>query len=291
MKKLAVLVLVAVVCLLTAAQDDPLRIIVIGAHPDDCESRAAGSAALWVQMGHKVKFVSVTNGDAGHQAKGGGALAKIRHAEALESGKILGVEYEILDNHDAELMPTLENRKQIIRLIREWKADVVISHRPNDYHPDHRYTGILVQDAAYLVIVPNIVPDCPPLENNPVFLYSQDRFQKPNPFSPDIVVGIDKVMDKKIRSLAAHESQMFEWLAWTAHRLDEVPEGKEERLKWLADSRFGREVSPNIREALIKWYGEDAGSKFKYAEAFEICEFGSYPDEEDILRLFPMIGK
>ncbi len=275
--------------MLVVAQDDPLRIIIIGAHPDDCEGNG-GTAALWVEMGHKVKFVSVTNGDAGHQDIGGGALARIRHAEAMEAGKILGVEYEILDNHDAELMPTLENRKQIIRLIREWNADVVISHRPNDYHPDHRYTGILVQDAAYLVIVPNIVPDCPPLKKNPVFLYAQDHFQKPNPFSPDIVVGIDEVIDKKIESFAAHESQVFEWIPWTYGGLDDVPEGREARMEMLK-AQYQPRITPQIREALIRWYGQVAGSKIKYAEAFEICEFGSYPDEEDILRLFPMIKK
>ena len=289
MKKTVFILITALLCMIAGAQDDPLRIIIIGAHPDDCEGNG-GTAALWAEMGHKVKFVSVTNGDAGHQDKGGGALARIRHAEAMEAGRILGVEYEILDNHDAELMPTLENRKKIIRLIREWEADVVISHRPNDYHPDHRYTGILVQDAAYLVIVPNVVPDCPPLKNNPVFLYAQDGFKKPNPFSPDIVVGIDKVIDRKIESFAAHESQVFEWIPWTYGGLDRVPRDREARLEMIK-GMYQPGITPEVREALIKWYGKDAGSKIRYAEAFEICEFGSYPDEEDILRLFPMIGK
>jgi len=268
MNRMIILAMMLVISMLVVAQNDPLRIIVIGAHPDDCEGNG-GTAALWTEMGHKVKFVSVTNGDAGHQDKGGGALARIRHAEAMEAGRILGVEYEILDNHDAELMPSLENRKQIIRLIREWDADVVISHRPNDYHPDHRYTGILVQDAAYLVIVPNVVPDCPPLKNNPVFLYAQDFFMKPNPFSPDIVVGIDEVLDKKLESFAAHESQVFEWIPWTYGGLDAVPEDREARLKMIA-GMYQPEITTEVRNALVKWYGQDAGSKIKYAEAFEI---------------------
>lgn len=278
------------VCMLATAQTEPLHIIVIGAHPDDCESRVGGVAAQWVEMGHLVKFVSVTNGDAGHQEKGGGALAKIRRAEAMESGRILGVQYEILDHHDGELMPTLEVRKEIIRLIREWKADVVITHRTNDYHPDHRYTGILVQDAAYMVIVPNIVPDVPPLKENPVFLYMQDGFQKPNPFQPDIAVSIDKTFDKKIRSLAAHESQVFEWLPWTNGRLDEVPRDKEARLEYLT-KRYEREITPAIRQSLIDWYGKEQGNSIDKAEAFEICEFGRHPDKEEILRLFPMLKK
>ena len=134
------------------AQEEPLNIIVLGAHPDDCEADAGGLAALYAQMGHNVKFVSLTNGDAGHYAMGGGVLAKVRMAEAQEAGKILGVkEYVVMDNHDGELMPTLENRLKVIREIRKWNADIVIGPRPNDYHPDHRYTAILMQDAAFMV--------------------------------------------------------------------------------------------------------------------------------------------
>src|SRR5687768_18217258 len=66
----------------------------------------------------------------------------------------------------------------LFRSIREWKADLVMAHRPNDYHPDHRYTGILVQDAAYMVTVPSFCPDVPALEHNPVFMYFTDNFQK-----------------------------------------------------------------------------------------------------------------
>lgn len=288
MKSIILSIIAGAVCMLATAQKEPVRVIVIGAHPDDCESRAGGVAAQWAEMGNLVKFVSVTNGDAGHQEKGGGALAKIRRAEAMEAGRILGVEYEILDNHDGELLPTLEARKEIIRLIREWKADVVISHRTNDYHPDHRYTGMLVQDAAYMVIVPNIVPDVPPLKTNPVFLYMQDGFQKPNPFEPDIAVSIEKTFDKKIRSLAAHESQVFEWLPWTSGRLEEIPADKEARLEYLS-RRYEREITPAIRQLLIDWYGEDAGNSIDKTEAFEICEFGRHPDKEEILRLFPML--
>ncbi len=141
-----------------AAQDGKIRVIAFGAHPDDCDIRASGTAALFAAAGDAVKFVSVTNGDVGHQSMDREALAKRRLGEAKESARRLGIEYEVLNNHDGELLPTLEVRKQIIRLIREWNADVVLAPRPNDYHPDHRYTGVLVQDAAYMVVVPNLVP-------------------------------------------------------------------------------------------------------------------------------------
>jgi LmbE family N-acetylglucosaminyl deacetylase len=274
------------------AQDNKikLRIIMIGAHPDDCDSDGGGTAALFAQLGYAVKFVSVTNGDAGHQTMKGKELAKRRLAEAQEAGRRLGVQYDVLDNHDGQLMPTLEVRLQVIRKIREWNADVVIAPRPNDYHPDHRYTGVLVQDAAYMVAVPNIAPETPALKKNPVFLYYRDRFQKPNPFRPDIAVDITSVNDKKMSAFDAHESQVYEWLPWIGHYMEEVPAGKAERLKWLT-AKFTEPVHPDIRTALVKWYGEDKAALAKQAEAFEICEYGAQPDEKEIRRLFPMLVK
>ncbi|MDH5598060.1 MAG: PIG-L family deacetylase, partial [Cyclobacteriaceae bacterium] len=209
MKKLLTFVLLLTISL-GMAQNKPLRIIMIGAHPDDCDQDGGGTAILFAKMGHAVKFVSVTNGDAGHHEMGGGELAKVRMAEAKEAGKRFGVEYVVLDNHDGELVPSLNVRLQLIREIRTWNADVVIAPRPNDYHPDHRYTGVLVQDAAYMVGVPNIAADTPPLSKNPVFLYYQDHFQKPNPFSPDITVDITSVFEQKIFAMSAHKSQFFE---------------------------------------------------------------------------------
>lgn len=287
-KKLVVLA--ALSAAVALGQGEPLRVIAFGAHPDDCDQGAGGLAALLAQMGHKVKFVSVTNGDAGHQSMGGGALAKRRRAEAQEAGRRLGIEYDVLDNHDGELQPTLEVRLQIIRKIRQWNADVVISPRPNDYHPDHRNTGILLQDAAYMVVVPNVAPDTPPLRKNPVFMHFQDRFQKPQPFRPDIAIDITSVFEKKLDGLDAHESQMYEWLPWVAGNLDQVPAGKAERRAWLGKSR-NRPITPAIKAALEKWYGKERAEKIKYAEAFEIGEYGSQPDEATLRRLFPMVGK
>src|SRR6202162_5810525 len=196
------------------AQSGKIRVIAFGAHPDDCDIRAAGTAALFAKMGNAVKFVSVTNGDAGHQSMSGAVLAQRRLAEAKESARRLGIEYEVLNNHDGELLPTLEVRKKIIRQIRRWNADVVLAPRPNDYHPDHRYTGVLVQDAAYMVIVPSFCPDVPALRKNPVFLYTEDGFKKPNPFEPDVVVPIDPVLEQKVACVDALESQFYEWNPW-----------------------------------------------------------------------------
>ncbi len=269
------------------AESAPLRIIVFGAHPDDCDIETGGTAALWAAKGHAVKFVAVTNGDAGHQTEGGGALAKRRRAEAQEAGRRLGIaEYEVLDNHDGELEPTLAVRQQVIRRIRQWNADVVIAPRPNDYHPDHRYTGVLVQDSAYMVVVPNVTPDTPPLRKNPVFLYEEDRFQRPNPFRPDVAVSIDSVLEKKIAALDAHVSQVYEWLPWVDGQLESVPKDPIARIAWLKGQRTGRPIEPAVRAALAKWYGSKADA-VKNAEAFEVCEYGRQPTEADLRRLFP----
>jgi LmbE family N-acetylglucosaminyl deacetylase len=273
------------------ADAQPLRIISFGAHPDDCELKSAGVGAKWAALGHKFKCVAVTNGDIGHAGMAGGQLALRRRAEAAAAAKILGIENEVLDIHDGELMVTLENRRTISRLIREWQADVVISHRPNDYHPDHRYTGVLVMDAAYMVQVPFFGPDVPPLKRNPVFLFSEDRFQKPNPFSGDIVVAIDDVIEKKLAVVAAMESQFYEGGCCDVPpggipRDGAAREARQKEVRDLFSRRFGA-TAERFRARLAARYGDQRAAAIKYAEAFEVCEYGRQPDEKEIRRLFP----
>lgn len=268
----------------------PLNVIAFGAHPDDCDIRAGGVGAKWAAAGHRVRFVSVTNGDAGHQSQGGGALAARRRAEAREAGRRIGVDYIVLDHHDGQLVPDLHIREQIIRLIREWKADLVLGPRTNDYHPDHRYTGVLLQDAAFMVTVPNIAPDTPALRANPVFMYFEDGFDKPSPFEPDIVVPIDDVIEKKFDMLDAHVSQMYEWLPWLNGYLDAVPKDPASRRRWLGENREFR-VSPVVRAQLVKQLGAEAAAKVRYAEAFEVTEYGRRGDQAALNRLFPFFGK
>lgn len=279
-----------------AKLDNPgkLRIIVFGAHPDDCEIRAGGVATMWAAQGHHVKFVSTTNGDIGHWKEAGGPLAQRRTEEVKKAAKIFGIETEVLDIHDGELMPTLENRKTFVRLIREWKADIVLGPRTNDYHPDHRYTGVLVQDAAYMVICPFICPDVPNLKTNPVFLYFSDRFQKPNPFEPDMVVSIDDVIERKLDAMAVIESQFVE--GGVSGNESMVPKNETER---AAAHRRVREsfrrrfesTANQYRDKLIEAYGQEKGKKVKYAEAFELCEYGRQPSEAELKELFPFFGR
>jgi LmbE family N-acetylglucosaminyl deacetylase len=267
----------------------PLRIIVFGAHPDDCELEAGGTAARWAKLGYKVKFVSVTNGDIGHHQIAGAILARRRTDEVKKCAQILGIASEVLDIHDGELLPTLENRRLITRRIREWKADVVIAHRPNDYHPDHRYTGVLVQDAAFMVIVPSFCPDVPALRKNPVFLYTEDDFKKPNPFAPDVVVPIDPVFDVKVACVDALESQFYEWNPWLFGYLSEVPQGKVERLQWTRErvAKRSSALADRFRTKLADLLGAEKAGSVKYVESFEVCEYGTQPSREDLMHIFP----
>ena len=291
MRVLAVFAAAAILVLPVLGQTDtPLRIIAFGAHPDDCEVKASGVAAMWAAQGHRVKFVSVTNGDIGHYSMAGGPLADVRRAEVEECGQILGIASSVvMDNHDGELMPTLENRKKIARLIRDWQADIVLTPRPNDYHPDHRYTAILVQDAAFMVTVPHFTPGTPRVTNNPVFLYYSDRFQKPAPFEADIVVGIDAVGDQKYACMAALRSQFSDWNAWLGGYHDEVPEDEPGRKAYIAERFQGRDaaVADQWRDKLVSFYGEERGRAIKIAEAFEVSEYGGQPTMEELKALFP----
>ncbi|MFQ6046176.1 MAG: PIG-L deacetylase family protein [Gemmatimonadales bacterium] len=276
------------------AQDSerPLRIIVFGAHPDDPD-KVGGTMAKFVEAGHLVRLVSLTNGNAGHFEMGGGPLAQRRYREAQCAGRAIGAEYIVLDNDDGKLMPTLENREEVIRQIREFRADIVISHRPNDYHPDHRNTGLLVRDAAYMVTVPNIVSSVPHLRKNPVFMYMSDRFTQPSPFVPDIAVAIDDVIEKKIDMYHCHESQMYEWLPYNQGVLDSVPSDPSERREWLAETRGFRSSRPGetYRELLIQLYGPEEGTRVRQAEAFQVSEYGSQPSLEELKRLFPFFDR
>jgi LmbE family N-acetylglucosaminyl deacetylase len=277
----------------TPPNDGKLRILAFGAHPDDCELKVGGTGAKWAAAGHHVKFVSVTNGDIGHWKMAGGPLALRRAAEVRKADGLLGVRSQVLDIHDGELEPTLEYRKLITRLIRQWKADIVLAHRPNDYHPDHRYTGVLVQDAAYMVTVPFICPDVPPLAQNPVFLYYSDNFQRPNHFRPDVVVDVGDVIEKKLSALDVMESQFFEGGAnGSASLIPKDEAGREKRrqeVRKFFQDRF-HAVADKYRAKLIDIYGE-AGKQVHYAEAFELCEYGRQPRTAELLRLFPVQGK
>jgi len=263
----------------------PLRTLAIGAHPDDCEIQFGGTAAKLAALGHSVKFLSVTNGNKGHADLTGPDLAAIRAREADEAARRLGIAAsEVLHHPDGQLIPSIQARCEIVRQIRDWRADVVLTHRPYDYHPDHRYTAQLVQDSAYLVMVPHFCPDVPALDANPVYLFLEDRFQKPLPFSPDLAVDIDDVWEAKLDAFEAHASQFFEWLPWIQRQ--DVPEDPAERRQWL-DQLWTRPICGNVRTALARRYDLDRTRQIQHAEAFELCEYGRRPSPTELDGMFP----
>jgi LmbE family N-acetylglucosaminyl deacetylase len=269
-------------------QENKLHIIIIGAHPDDPD-KAGGTAYKWAQMGHDVLMVSVTNGDAGHQSIKAKELAEIRREEARKAGEVIGVRYITLNNHDGQLMPTYKNRLQIIKLIREQKADIVLFPRPYDYHPDHRYTGVLVLDAAYMVTVPTILPKVPYLQKNPVFLYLSDGFIHPEPFKADVCIDIDDVIEKKMDMYHQHKSQVYEWLPFNRGGLDQVPVSDSDRRAWLGKTRKGGSNATPYRDKLIELYGQEKGSKIDYCEAFQDAGYGTRLTRENINYYFPFL--
>ena len=271
--------------------ETPLRLLIIGAHPDDADYHAGGTAALYRAGGHAVKMVSLTNGDAGHQSMHGPPLAQRRRAEAAAAGAVIGASYETWDNPDGELLPSLEVRRRVIGLIRSYRPDLVLTHRPNDYHPDHRYTSTVVQDAAFMVTVPAIVPEVPHLARNPVIAYLPDSFQKPSPFHADVVVDVTGVVGKIADMLHCHQSQFYEWLPYNGGYLEQVPSGNAERRAWLlrqVQQRL-REQANRFREAVLQAHGRERGAMIEYVEAFEACEYGAPLDDANKERLFGVL--
>ncbi|HVS35457.1 MAG TPA: PIG-L family deacetylase [Gemmataceae bacterium] len=267
------------------------RILIVGAHPDDADLKAGGTASLWRRRGWDVKLVSVTDGRSGHHLQHGPALAQRRRAEARAAGAVIGATYEVLEFPDGALMPTLEARHTLIRLIRGFQPDLLLTHRPNDYHPDHRYTSVLVQDAAYLLTVPAVCPDAPHLMRDPVILYFCDDFQKPTPFRPDVVVDVGAVVERVVDMLHCHASQFYEWLPYNGGYAAEAPAEEPARRRWL-EERFHRCIRPladRYRDLLVRTYGQEQGGMVEYVEAFEASEYGAALDEAARQRLFPFL--
>jgi LmbE family N-acetylglucosaminyl deacetylase len=267
----------------------PLRIIAFGAHPDDVELKFAGTAALFAARGDHVKFVSLTNGDVGHFAQAGGPLARRRKAEVQACHAILGVATEVLDIHDGELMDDIETRRKVVDLIREWQADIVLSHRPWDYHADHRAVGRLAEDAAVLVAAPFFCPYSPPTPRNPIFLFYSDPFLKPYAFDPILAVGFDAVAQKKWDCMTAMPSQFGDADSWQARTRPNVPADEAGRKAFLLEGVKQRsaDVADQHRNLLVSLYGEGKARAIKYAEAFELNQYGRSASVDELKAMFP----
>lgn len=268
----------------------------IGAHQDDNEFGRGGLASKLVKKGHTVQFLSMCDGCGGHHIMSAEETVKARAKESAAVAKLLGITYDVWDVKDCNLVADLPTRKRLIRYIRKFNPDLIICHRTNDYHADHRASGQLVQDASYLLTVPNECDDVPAMRFMPVIAYSEDRFINP-PFRPDIVVDIDSEINVKLQMANLNVSQVYEWLPYTYD--EQVPETPEERFEWLKGMNVTAETTDEeimnagrgyavrfaktaarFRKELIERYGEEKGSKIRFAEAYEVCEYGKPMSEE-----------
>ena len=269
--------------------ETPLKLLVLGVHPDDAEYHAGGLAAIYRRLGHEVRFVSMTNGQAGHHQRPPEMMARLRREEAAAAGRVIGAEYVTWDLPDGELMADLPTRHRVIREIRTFAPDLVLTHRPYDYHPDHRAAGQLVQDATYLVTVPNVLRDTPALFRDPVVAYMPDLFTSPSPMRADVVLDVTECADTIVRMLACQYTQVFEWLPYEEGILDQVPADEDAKLVWLRQW-YRRHMFPRadrFREDLIAAYGPQRGREIEFCEIYEMSEYAASADLARRQQLFP----
>ncbi len=263
------------------------RVLMLGAHPDDAEIAAGGLLVRHRQLGSVVRIISVTDGRSGHHHTMPDQLVRIRREEARKSGELIGAEYLTWGFPDGSLQADLQVRSAIIREIRAFNPDLVLTHRPNDYHPDHRAVGQAVQDASYMVTVPHVCPDVPALRFDPVVAYVSDLFTRPNSLRPDFVLDIAAEFETVVRMSACHRSQFFEWLPYHDGKLQEVPDSDEAKLAWLHGwltqfvhrrwEHFQHEVRQRLKSA----------SNSPLIEVYEISEYAGKLDDALRAKLFP----
>ena len=256
----------------------PMRVMVIGAHPDDADIYCGATAIKLAKAGAKVRFVSLCNGNKGHQTMTSPALAARRFGETQCAAKAYGIEsYSVGASPDCEIEPTLELREKVTRMIREFAPHCVITHRSTDYHADHRATGTAVLDSIYMLGVPLFCPETPVPETLPFVLYSSDDFSVPRPLRADMIVPVDDVLDQLLEGWLCHVSQTSEWL---------LPEYGIDPATWPKDQARRKEIfrtkvremdNRNLvlhRDEIQRVFG---GKKLWGVEVYEISEYGRAP--------------
>lgn len=222
-----------------------MRILAVGCHPDDVEIACSGTLAKCVKCGDKVIVCHASSGDLGHVIIPPEELKKIRAEEAKKAGSLAGIEVicggfddlDIFDNNRAA-------RDKMVEVIRYADPDLIITHNPDDYMPDHTAVSRLVFDASFAATLPNY----PPKTEKPaklVPLYYMDTLAGVN-FVPDEFVDITDEIDLKLKMLNCHESQIV----------------------WMRD--HDHIDFPDMVKTCSRYRGYQCGAE--YAEGFKLCK-------------------
>lgn len=255
----------------------PLKVLVVEAHPDEAEMYSGGTMRLLADKGAAVKFLCLTNGDAGHYQMEREPLKRRRAREAYTAARHLGVlDYEILDIHDGELVPDLAVRTAVISAIRRWQADIVITfHDDCPGHLDNRAAGRAVREASGFCTNGNIVPEVPPLAEAPICLKMTD-YGAIDVHKHDVVVDVGASIDAKLRACAAHATQFYEFAPFERGFLDEAPKIGD----WAAERAFILKYWP---EFMYTQPGMSGAKEF--AESFQLADYGRKVTAEEVSAL------
>lgn len=187
-----------------------MNILAIGAHPDDVELSCGGTLAKYAKMGHKVFTATATNGNIGSATLPMEEIAKIRKEEARQAAAVIGAEYICLDYDDEMFFETKQARLDFINLVRYCKADVILTHTPHDYNPDHMLTSKIINDIAVMIPIAKIETKCKPYDKIPIIAYFETA--NGHGFIPTEYVDITDVMDIKKEMYSKHVSQV-QWMS------------------------------------------------------------------------------
>ncbi len=186
-----------------------MRVLAVGAHPDDLEILCAGTLAKYAQRGDHVSMAVATNGEVGSATLPKKEIAEIRHEEAAAAAKVIGADFYWMNYPDEFLFSTEQTRLAFLDLVRQARPDAIITHAPTDYHPDHRTTGGILWDIRVMTTVPNIKTAHPPCERIPEIFYMETLAGID--FVPQHYVDISDTFALKREMLARHKSQSA-WL-------------------------------------------------------------------------------
>ena len=145
-----------------------MNILAIGAHPDDVETCCGGTLAKYAKLGHKVFTATATNGNIGSATLPMDEIAKIRKEEARRAAAHIGAEYICLDYDDEMFYEDKQARINFINLVRYCKADVILTHSPHDYNPDHMLTSKIINDIAVMIPIAKIQTKAQPYDKIPI---------------------------------------------------------------------------------------------------------------------------